>query len=524
MNRRQFLHLCAGSAMTAALPRILPGQQKDSAKRPNIIVIMADDMGFSDLGCYGSEISTPNLDRLAAGGMRFTQFYNTGRCCPTRAALLTGLYSHQAGVGEMTADRGLPGYRGHLNDRCVTIAEALGQSGYHTLMSGKWHVGDKRPHWPVDRGFEKYFGLLEGASNYFHSDKKMAIDDQPYKPKGDDFYMTDAITDHAVDYINEYTRKADPFFLYVAYTAPHYPLHAWPKDITRYKGKYMAGWDALRRQRYEKMIQMGLIEPKWPLSPRDERSPAWDDVKNKEAEDLKMAVYAAQIDRMDQGIGKIMDKLQAAGELENTLILFLCDNGGCAEKRNSGSPDAPLGSEESYLSYGLPWAAVSNTPFRLYKQRVHEGGIASPLIACWPNTIRPGQITHQPGHVMDIMATCLDIANAKYPETFKGREITPLEGISLLPAFQGRAEEGHDALYWEHMGNRAVRQGKWKLVALDGERWELYDMEADRSELTDLSIDQPEKAAELVDLYNRWAERCGVLTQKELQNRPKMKK
>ena len=508
--------------------------QEPARPRPNIILIMADDMGFSDLGCYGSEIATPNLDRLAAGGLRFTQFYNTARCCPTRAALLTGLYPHQAGVGHMMEDRGAPAYQGFLNDRCVTIAEVLRQSGYRTLMAGKWHVGEKRPHWPVDRGFDHHFGLISGASSYFSLDvsRNMARDDQPYKPEGERFYMTDAFTDAAISFLDQErpsaTRPAGadakPFFLYVAYTSPHWPLHAWPEDIAKYRGRYMIGWDALRQKRFARMTELGIIDPRWGLTPRGQKAPAWDEAQDKETLDLKMAVYAAQIDRMDQNIGRLLAKVREIGAEQNTLVLFLADNGGCAEEVDRGKAGAPAGSKESYLSYGLPWANASNTPFRLYKHWVHEGGISTPLIASWPSVIRKGGgLTDQVGHLIDLMATCVDVAGATYPATYQGHEITPLEGKSLLSILEGKHRDGHEALYWEHEGNRAVRQGNWKLVSRHPGGWELYDMKADRTELNNLAATRPDKVKELSEMYARWAKKVGALTPQELNEIKKKK-
>ena len=489
------------------------------AARPNIVIIMADDMGFSDLGCYGSEIRTPNIDALAAGGLRFTQFYNTARCCPTRAALLTGLYPHQAGVGHMTSDRNRPAYRGFLNDRCVTIAEALRQAGYRTLMTGKWHVGEARPHWPVDRGFDRYYGLVSGGSNYFRLDpgRIMARGDQPCSPSGERFYLTDAFTDAAVEFLDGQGGSDKPFFLYVAYTAPHWPLHAWPEDIARYRGKYKIGWDELRRRRHARQIELGLVEARWPLTPRDSEAPAWADAPNKDDLDLRMAVYAAQIDRMDQNVGRIVAKIRQLEQTDNTLIMFLSDNGGCAEVVDHGKPGVPAGDKDSFLSYGLPWANASNTPFRLYKHWVHEGGISTPLIAHWPAVIRQhGGITSQVGHVIDLMATCIDVAGAEYPASFHEKPIIPLEGKSLLPTFRGQQRAGHDAIFWEHEGNRAVRQGKWKLVSRYPGKWELYDLEADRTELHDLAADHPDKVKELTSLYDRWAQRAGVVPWGEL--------
>ncbi|MFW6162941.1 MAG: arylsulfatase, partial [Planctomycetota bacterium] len=350
--------------------------------RPNIIVILVDDMGYSDLGCYGSEIETPALDAMAERGVKFSQFYITPRCCPSRAALLTGLHPHQAGIGHMVRDWGQPGYRGFLNDRCVTIAEALRGAGYRTLMSGKWHVGEERPHWPCDRGFDRYVGLISGASNYWRLDggRQMAIDDQPFHPDPDGFYMTDFISDQAVELLDQHGRDEQPFFLYTAYTAPHWPLHAWPEDIEKYRGRYRQGWDALRDERLARQIELGLIEKRWPLSPRDEQAPPWDEVDDPEARDLKMAVYAAQVHCMDRGVGRILAKLRELGVEDDTLVMFMADNGGCAEEVDRGEPGVPPGPADSFLSYGLPWANASNTPFRLYKHWVHEGGIATPFI------------------------------------------------------------------------------------------------------------------------------------------------
>jgi len=517
MNRRDFLKAASLGLAGLALPgcrSAIDQARKNTHSRPNIVLIMADDMGFSDIGCYGGEINTPNLDHLAAGGLRFTQFYNAARCCPTRASLLTGLYPHQAGIGHMVDNKGHPAYQGYLNDRCVTIAEAIKPAGYRTMMAGKWHVGENRPHWPTDRGFDKYLGLVSGGSNYWLLDqgRQMARDDEPFTPEGDGFYMTDAFTDTAVSFLTEHGRSDKPFFLYVAYTSPHWPLHAWPQDIAKYRGKYIDGWDALRQRRHRRMIELGIVDARWPLTPRDTSAPAWADVKDKQAHDLKMAVYAAQIDRMDQCIGRIMETIRNLGAESNTLVLFLSDNGGCAEQVNRGQPGVPPGPRESFLSYGLPWANASNTPFRRYKHWVHEGGIATPLIAYWPTVIKKGgALTHQPGHLIDIMATCLDVAGAEYPTEHDGRKLTPLEGKSLLPIFKGRHRPGHDAIYWEHEGNRAVRAGKWKLVAAHSQDWELYDLENDRTELNNLAPKYPQNVDKLRAMYERWAERCGIL-------------
>lgn len=515
MNRRNFLKtalgaplLCAGEPVRAAAP-----------KRPNVILLMADDMGFSDIAPFGSEISTPNLTRLAEGGIRFTQFYNTPRCCPSRAALLTGLYSQQAGIGHMIEDLGAPGYRGFLNDQCVTIAEVVRSGGYHALMSGKWHVGEERPHWPVDRGFEHYFGLISGSDNYFRPVRKMALDNTPWHPNDPNFYMTDAFGAHAVNFVREYAGKPNPYFLYVPFTAPHWPLHAHPDDIAKHRGKYLKGWDRLREERHERQISAKLLDPKWKITPRDSKVPAWEDVANKKEWDLRMAVFAAQVERLDWNIGKILDAVAETGTAENTLVMFLSDNGGCAEENIKGENSVPPGPAESFTSYRRPWANASNTPFRLYKHWVHEGGISSPFIAYWPSVIRAkGTLHREPAHITDLMATIVDVSGAPYPSQYKGRQIHPLEGKSLLPTFQGRRRELHEAIFWEHEGNKAIHEGQWKLVSRYPDRWELYNMEEDRTELHDRAADLPKKAAALEAHWHDWAKRSNVLPWSQLKH------
>jgi arylsulfatase len=529
--------------------------------RPNIIVILSDDMGFSDLGCYGGEIRTPNLDALAAGGVRFTQFYNTARCCPTRASLLTGLYPHQAGVGHMMEDRGLPAYRGDLNDRCLTIAEALRPSGYRNYMVGKWHVtrhvGQDAPrhNWPLQRGFDRFYGMVSGGGS-FYDPYTLARDnalispyaDPEYKP--DTYYFTDAISDHAVRFVGDHARNHTdtPFFMYVAFTSAHWPMHALPEDIARYRGKYDGGYEPIRQARFEKVARLGLIDAAQGLSPPDER---WDEVRNQPRELACMEVYAAMVDRMDQRIGKLLAELKRTGLFENTLILFLQDNGGCAENMGRGvvekrldgpRPEKPTlppiprealpnglvppqtrdgfpvrqgphvmpGPYDTYVAYGRGWANVSNTPFREYKHWVHEGGISTPLIAHWPQGISArGELRNQPGHLIDLMATCLDVSGATYPEGIDDRPLTPLEGKSLVPAFANRPIE-REALYWEHEGNKAVRVGDWKLVTKHGGEWELYNLATDRVEVHDLSSRMPEKVRELSALWSAWAVRAQV--------------
>ena len=493
--------------------------QNAPAKRPNVVVILADDLGYSDIGCYGGEIRTPNLDRLAANGLRFTNFFNTARCCPSRAALLTGLYSHQAGVGHMTQNTKQPGYEGQLNGRCVTIAEVLRRVGYRCYMVGKWHLSSnekmKQPNatWPLGRGFDRYYGLIPGGANYFRP-TGLARDNTPLETPTKDFYLTDAFADNAVRFIADHRKEhaAAPFFLYTAFTAPHWPLHALKEDIDRYRGKYREGWDVLRRKRHERMKALGIVDPAWKVAPSD--APPWDKVPADQRDelDLRMAIYAAQVDRMDQGIGRIVEALRKTGQLDNTLILFLADNGGCAEVIERGTGGA-LGGPDSFSSYGVGWAWLSNAILRLFKHWSHGGGVSTPLVVHWPDGIPAasrGQLRQQPGHLIDVMATCVELAGAEYPRELNGRKITPLEGKSLLPALADRSV-ARDALYWEHEGNKAVLAGSWKLVSKHPGPWELYDFENDRTESTDLAAKHPQRVRELAAKWQAWAERADVL-------------
>jgi len=538
-TRRQFLRNLGLGAAALAMPGCSRAMSrgKSTVRKPNIIVIMCDDMGFSDIGCYGGEIETPHIDRLAQNGLRFTQFYNTGRCCPTRASLLTGLYAHQTGIGHMSADDALPGYQGHLNDRCVTIAEALKPAGYRTFIAGKWHVGAKdRNWWPLQRGFDRFYGVPQGGGFYFKPKEGRSVvldNDEIHTPDSGPmppgWYSTDAWSDHGIEFIEEAIQRDQPFFFYLAHNAPHWPLQALESDIARYRGKYLKGWDAIRTERHARMIEMGIVEKDWPLTPRDAKAKAWDelDQATKERMDEKMAIYAAQVDRVDRNVGRLVKKLKQLGVYEDTLILFLADNGGCAEGGPLGfdREQGRIGTAESYSSYGLAWANASNTPFRRYKHWVHEGGVATPLVAHWPRGIRRrDKLVHQPTHVIDIMATCCDLAGAEYPEAYEGRAVTPLEGKSLRPLLEGSEKAIHDALFWEHEGNRAVRQGKWKLVSKHPNRWELYDLEADRTELNDLSATFPEKTNELKALYRDWARRCSVMPWSQLQKHRRQRK
>ena len=536
MNRREFIKTGALASLSSSAIA--------AAEKPNIVLILADDMGFSDLGCYGGEIRTPNLDSLARQGMRFTQFCNTARCCPTRASLLTGLYPHQAGMGHMVDNpKPFPGYTGDLNRECVTIAELLKTAGYRTMMAGKWHVTPftkSKHNWPLQRGFDDYYGIIHGAADYFNP-VTLTRGNEPAEPNGPDYYFTDAIARNAVSFIESAAEKQEPFFLYAAFTAPHWPLHALEADIARYRGRYQGGWDALRQERHKRMIELGIVSAKWPLTPRDSHVPAWSDAPDKEWQQRRMEVYAAQVDRLDQGVGQILATLERTGRGNNTLVLFLADNGGCAEelgpnaraihipaKTRIGEPvvagNRPAlmpGPESTFQSYGMPWANASNTPFRLYKHWVHEGGVATPLIARWPGTIAPGSMTHEPGHLIDLMATCADVSGARYPLTNRGHAIKPLEGVSLRQAFRQKKLTRRDALYWEHEGNRAVREGKWKLVSRFPGQWELYNLQADRTELNDLAPREPARVARMTALYDRWAARTQVEPWQKVEQAPR---
>ncbi|MEJ7694468.1 arylsulfatase [Daejeonella sp.] len=496
--------------------------------QPNIVVIMADDMGFSDLGSYGSEISTPNIDRLAEKGIRLRQFYNTGRCCPTRASLLTGLYPHNAGMGYMTGfDHKLPGYKGDLNMNALTIAEALKPAGYSSYMAGKWHVSSNirpngsRENWPVQRGFDRYFGILQGSASYF-TPKTLTSGNTLLKP-GAGFYLTDAIADSASAFIKDHasSKAKSPFFLYVAYTAPHWPLHAKEEDIQKYMKLYEQGWDKLRDERYKKQLKMGILDGSTKLSSREDSVPAWKDIPSGEKGlwVKRMAVYAAQVDCMDQGVGRITKALQDNGLSENTMVIFLSDNGGCAEYLSSADRSlAKLGNDETYESYRGNWANLSNTPFRLYKTRVHEGGVHTPFIVSWPgHTAKNGSVMdNSPAHLIDLMPTFLEAAGAKFPAVYNAQTVHPLDGVSLLPVFTGKKLAERN-LHWEHEGNRAIRVKDWKLVSKSSEKvpyagsWELYDLAKDKTELNDLAAKYPVKVKEMEALWTKWANQNNVL-------------
>ncbi|MBL9190686.1 MAG: arylsulfatase [Opitutaceae bacterium] len=510
------------------------------AARPNVVIILADDMGYSDIGCYGGEIPTPHLDALAKNGLRFTQFYNTARCSPTRAALLTGLHPHQAGMGTLAEDPGkqaqptaAAGYREVLGRDAVTIAEVLRPAGYRTYLAGKWHLGYHGVEkWPLARGFERFYGLISGASSYHlpTDPRGLTLDNTPLPPPTQPgYYTTDAFTDHALEFLAA-QRATEPFFLYLAFTAPHWPLHAREEDIKKFVGRYRGGWDQLRAQRFARQQELGVVPANAKLSPRDDGARAWDALSAEEQTqlDYRMAVYAAQVHRMDHNIGRLVAQLRARGQLDNTLIFFLTDNGGCAEPYSdlgggafsainqpaaAGSGGRNAGTNGS--SYGTGWANASNTPFRRYKARLHQGGISTPLIAHWPAGLKtaPGSTTATLGYLTDFMPTVLELSGAAYPAELGGQRIQPLVGRSLAPVLRGGALPADRWLYWEQYNNKAVRHGHWKAVqpAEANSPWELYDLSTDPTELNNLAASRADKLRELTAAWEAWATSHRVL-------------
>jgi arylsulfatase A-like enzyme len=558
MYKMNFLFTVTGIGLGA----VTSGAQTNKTTPPNIMVILTDDMGYSDIGCFGSEIRTPNIDKLAQNGLRFTHHYNTARCSPTRASLLTGLYPHQACMGHLASEPyKQPGYVNDLSKNAVTMAEVFKNAGYSTYMTGKWHIardmtkkGDKS-NWPRQRGFDRFFGTINGSGSYY--DPGTLTSGNTFIVPGKDFYYTNAISDTTVKFIREHP-KDKPFFFYVAFTAAHWPLHAPEKEIAKYKGMYDKGWDETRIARFNKLKKLGIINENCVLTERGVDVPAWKDEPMKEWQARQMEVYAAMIDIMDQGVGKIISALEKKGVIENTVIFYMHDNGGCAEPQGSDKPAVPLtdeqktlkpvpsdstlqvgkpiyardgrfirrgrgvmaGGPDTWMAYCEPWANVSNTPYRLYKHWVHEGGISSPLIIQWPGGKLPkGELSKQPSHLIDIMATCIDITGVSYPKQFKGNEILPYEGKSLVPAFTGKPLE-REFIFWEHEGNRALRVGKWKLVSRtqvpkvftdkDDLAWELYDTDTDPSETRDLAAKYPEKVKEMAGKWEKEAVRTNA--------------
>lgn len=489
------------------------GKRKNTeeSSKPNIILILADDLGFSDIGCFGSEIHTPNLDSLAENGIRFINIHNTSKCFPSRACLLTGLYAQQVGYG-----------RTHSNPitNGATFGEVLRPAGYRTLWSGKHHGLEN----PVYRGFDRYYGLKDGATNYFNPGKqrsgegkpaqkrdnrKWCIDStmySPYTPDAEDFYVTDYFTNYALNWLEEYRKEEKPYILYLAYTAPHDPLQAWPEDIAKYKGKYMQGYEKIRKARFEKQKEIGLIDENYKLS--DSTYSPWSKLSDEEKteEDLKMAVYAAMIERMDWNIGRVLKKVRELNEERNTLILFVSDNGASAEVVNIPGY-GPIGSMTRWTSLGPDWANVGNTPFRYFKNYSYEGGIRTPMIACWPEGIKdPGRISNFPGHFIDFMATFVDITSAEYPDSIHDQMVYPMEGVSLLPIFKGEDKPARNKpVYWQWARGSAYLNNGWKIVKQGNDsKWELYNMRIDPTETYNLAPEHPEKVDSMAGAFESW--------------------
>lgn len=555
MNIRKSRQLLLSA--TAALPVVASAQAED--RRPNIMVIMVDDMGYSDLGCFGGEIHTPNLDGLANNGMRFTQFFNAGRSCPSRAALMTGLYAQQAGIMAMGQS---------LNTECVTIPEVLKTAGYHTAMTGKWHLSltqgignnadqmawlshqntfNNRPFAPIEtypcnRGFDEHWGTIWGVVNHFdpfslvHNEEPIYTDAIP-----SDFYSTDFITDKTIDLIDDLSAKEEPFFMYVAYNAPHWPLHAKPEDIKKYDGMYDEGWDVMREKRYARMVELGLISPEQTPVSRNESGRLWENETDKEFQAANMEVHAAMIDCVDQGVGRIIQKLKETGEYDNTIIIFSSDNGASSENygigefdRHDRTRDGQMvthdsrtpGDQLSYNYLGTGWAGAINTPFRYWKAESFHGGIAAPTIVHWPAGMKSGKgsIVNEPCHFIDIMPTCIALAGAEYPSTYNGHSIKPLaaEGRSLLPLISGEGEwNGERTLFWEHENGRAVRVGNWKMTSLRNGGWQLFDLSTDYSETNNVAAEYPDKVREMKTLWNNWAKSVGLKVKEEMADTEK---
>ena len=526
IDRRTFIGASVGALSLTSATKSLSSEK---AKLPNIIMIVADDLGFADLGCYGGEINTPNLDKIAVEGMRFKQFFNCAVCNVSRVAMMTGVHPRFKG-GRL------------LKNNMLTIAEVLKNAGYATAMSGKWHLGGE-PTRPIDRGFDEYYGSMIGAVNLFdpsapdppfvsHSGPKdpFVHNATPIKSVSENYYVTDAITDHSIEQIKKFAKEEKPFFLHLAHFAPHYPMQAPPEDIAKYRGKYDEGYLALRERRQRKMVQLGIIDKKWGLPTPDKKLgnwrydlavDAWDSIGDKQWEIQKMEVYAAMVDRMDQNIGRLMKTLKETGIDENTLIVFFSDNGGCASDISSDASNYDayraynkgknIGAKDSYVLCGPGWATAQSSPFRRYKTWTYEGGITTPMIVRWKGKIKPNSITNEIGHLIDLLPTFMEISGAGYPAKNKGTNTLPIEGVSLMSVLRGKKHKQARELGWFLYGSRAYRVGKWKLVwGVTSKKWELYDMEADRTEVSDLSAKYPEMVKKLSDGWQNWAERSEI--------------
>ncbi len=515
--------------------------QKADSNRPNIIIFMLDDMGYSDLGCFGGEIQTPNMDQLAATGVRFTQMHNCARCCPTRASLMTGQYPQKAGINGMGVN---------LNMNSATIAEVLTEIGYHTGMIGKWHLSETKPvadkkeqlrwlahradygpfsplkNYPSNRGFEEHWGNIWGVVNYFDP-FSLVHNETPIKEVPKDFYMTDFITQKSLDLIDSYSNDDKPFFLYVAHTAPHWPLHALPEDIAKYKDTYKEGWEVLRKNRYKRMVAMGIIDSSTYKLPENSSGESWADCDKKAYESACMSAHAAMVDRVDQGMGKIIQKLKENVQYDNTIIFVLSDNGASYERGYLPGFDRPgftrdstiinynaehPGPENTWNYIGKAWASASNTPFRFWKKESYEGGSATSFIIHWPNGLKGKEntINRSVAHVIDILPTCLELSGATYPKTINGEKTVSLDGTSILPLLYGQKQSIHDTLYWEHEGGRAIRTGDWKMSSLPGKQWELFNISKDHTEIKDLSGKNQDKVIEMNKGWTNWAKRMGT--------------
>jgi arylsulfatase len=461
--------------------------------RPNIVLILTDDLGFSDLGCYGSEIATPNLDRLAKNGLRFSQFYNTAKCHSSRVSLLSGRWCRQAGDESLR--------------RAVTIPEVLQSAGYSTMMTGKWHLEKE----PTDFGFQRYFGHLSGACNYYKGDKTFRLNKQPWKIPAEGFYTTVANVDHAIDFLGEARKEKKPWFLYIAFNAPHAPLQPLKEDYEKYLGRYDAGWDTIRAARVSKQHELGLLESKAEACPRPDHIPAWNDLtpERKSWESRRMTALAGLIDRVDQEIGRLVADIEKQGELDNTIILFFSDNGACPYDRNNRQTDKPPYDPETNWTDSTGWAWARNTPFRFYKQNQFEGGIATPAIIHWPAGLKtkPGTMDHTPAHLVDVLPTLADLAGAKVPDTWPGREPTPLAGISLKPVLNGGKITERPPIHLLFGKDRGLRDGDWKLVSFQSQRWELYHISRDRTELHDLAAEHPDRVERMSKQWHEMTEK-----------------
>lgn len=539
------------------LPMLIWGSSSVDAisqEPPNIVVILADDLGYSDLGCYGGEIDTPNIDALASGGVKLTQVYNSARCCPSRASLMTGLYPTQAGIGDFTtlkpsSSRG-PGYLGRLNDNCATIAEVLKPAGYGCYYVGKWHMHSASG--PIRRGFDEFYGYTQDHSHdQYDADYYIRLPEGRHKendPDADKFYVTDVFNDYAIEFIKQGQKTGKPWCLFLGHSSPHFPVQAPPERADKYESTYLRGWDVLREERFKRMQQIGLIDgDHWKLSPREivpvdndliansfpgQQNPAWDTLTPDRQHDLarRMAVFAAMVEGVDHGVGQITKHLKDTNELDNTLIVFLSDNGACYEwgpfgfdgksrlgttTLRTGEAVREIGGRGTHQSYGSAWANLGNTPFRMYKHFTHEGGISTPFIAHWPAGIgeRSGWV-RDPAHMMDILPTVMDAAGATYPQNLRGNKITPLEGTSLLPAMRGVSTPSR-SIGFDHQAAHALRDGDWKIVyskRMPTElKWELYNLRDDRCELNDMSAEQPERLESMISSWEDWARRVGVI-------------